>query len=72
VFWDKGIASSKINSQLCVQNIKRMGQLSGFQLIEVNLTNIHQYLDAPTLQKINFSLKNAKLNTYAQSQGVLY
>lgn len=41
-------------------------------MIEVNLSNVDKYLDATTLKKIDYSLKNAKMLTYPQSQGDLY
>jgi mannosyltransferase OCH1-like enzyme len=49
-----------------------MGNLSGFKVIEVNLSNIHNYLETSTLKKITYSLNNAKVKIYAQSQGDLY
>jgi mannosyltransferase OCH1-like enzyme len=49
-----------------------MGALSGFQVIETNLSNIHEYLDTDTLERINLSLKHANMKTYPQSKGDLY
>lgn len=49
-----------------------MAELSGFKVIEVNMTNIDKYLDDITLKKIKFTIENAKLMTYPQTQGDLY
>jgi hypothetical protein len=49
-----------------------MGKLSGFVVNEVNLSNINTYLEEDTIVKIRYSLNNAKLKMYPQSQGDLY
>lgn len=72
VFWDKGLSNAAVNNQICVENLRRMGKLTGFTVNEVNLSNINNYLDADTLAKIKNSLTNAKLKIYPQSQGDLY
>lgn len=49
-----------------------MGSLSGFEVVEVNMSNIHEYLDTDTVQKIETTILHAKLKTYPQSKADLY
>jgi mannosyltransferase OCH1-like enzyme len=48
-----------------------MGKLSGFEVREVNLSNVHSYLEKKTLDRINYSVEHAKLKVYAQSRADL-
>ena len=72
VYWDKGLKNSRASTQLCVENLRRMGAISGLVVNEVNDTNLGSYLDDEILAKINFTLANAKVKTYPQSKGDLY
>lgn len=72
VFWDQGLANAGLNNQICVENLRRMGGLSGFKVNEVNLSNIHQYLSNETLERIDSAIRLAKLTTYPQSKPDLY
>ena len=72
VFWDKGLANAGLNNQICVENLRRMGGLSGFKVVEVNLSNLHEYLDKETLERIDNTIRLAKLTTYPQSKPDLY
>lgn len=49
VWWDTGILNSRVEIILCVENLRKMGALAGFQLKEVNNSNINEYLDKNTV-----------------------
>ena len=72
VFWDKGLAKAKVNNQICVENLKRMGKISGFTVNEVNNTNINHYLDASIVEKIEVTAAKSKLKTYPTTKSDLY
>ncbi len=40
VYWDKGIKNAPIFVQFCIQNIRQSASNSGFNLIELNNSNI--------------------------------
>jgi mannosyltransferase OCH1-like enzyme len=49
-----------------------MGKASGFEVIEVNMSNIKQYLAEEVLLRIETTIAHAQLKTYPQSKGDLY
>jgi mannosyltransferase OCH1-like enzyme len=56
---------------LCVHNLKKMSKSTGFQVKEVNNSNLADYLDTATLLRIEYTLKNAKLIVYPQTKSDL-
>lgn len=48
-----------------------MGEKSGFKLQEVNNSNIKDFLDAQTIEMIEYTIKNGKMNIFTQTKSDL-
>ena len=52
LFWDKGFSSSHATNQLAKRNIEKYAGMSGFKVIEVNQTNLKDYINLAEMEKI--------------------
>jgi mannosyltransferase OCH1-like enzyme len=48
-----------------------MGGKSSFKVQEVNSSNIKDYLDSQTIERIEYTIKNGKMNIFTQTKSDL-
>lgn len=68
IYWNSGLRNAPMVTQLCILNIRKNAEAAGYNVEEVNDSNLEEYLPAEDLQRIYGTYKHAKMPIYEQTK----
>lgn len=68
LFWNKGLKKATIGNLLCIENLKKSAEQSGFEVREINNTNIEYYIGKDLNERFDRVIKNRKIPTFPQTK----
>lgn len=68
LFWNTGISKASIGNRVCIENLKRNAEKSGFEVREVNNSNIEHYIGKEMNERFDNVIKNRRIPTFPQTK----
>ena len=68
LFWYTGLKRASIGNAVCIENLRRRAEESGFEVREVNNSNIEHYIGKELNERFDRAIKNHKIPVYAQTK----
>jgi mannosyltransferase OCH1-like enzyme len=68
LFWNKGISQASIGNRLCIENLRRSAEAAGFEVRELNNSNVIYYIGKELNARFDNVIKNRKIPTFPQTK----
>lgn len=68
LFWDSGLRRASIGNAVCIENLRRSAEKSGFEVREVNNSNIEHYIGKELNERFDKAIRNNKIPVYPQTK----